>query len=334
MWSVTKEHQLGAIVGALVGDAAGATLEFCKNKTLTDEDACNAMRMLGGGMLNMGPGQITDDGELTLALTSALSKHTYTERLPIKDIASAYTEWMFSNPFDSGMTCRRAFTTLRNSPILKDAVQDIASANAESQANGALMRATPIGAFYHKHAYSVIGAYAKMDARLSHPNPVCQDANAVYCVAIADLINFPRDNHGVMITVDEFIKASHIHPTVVSWLKDSKKMSLNEIDCTKNIGHVKHALTLAFYFLQKGVSYEEAIRETLKKGGDTDSNACIVGGLMGALHGFTAIPEDMRDAVLDFDCVKHDPWQSLMGYNRPERYKALNAYNFVMGWRE
>ena len=32
-------------------------------------------------------------------------------------------------------------------------------------------------------------------------------------------------------------------------------------------------------------SYEEAISNVLSLGGDTDTNAAIVGGLMGALHG-------------------------------------------------
>ena len=29
----------------------------------------------------------------------------------------------------------------------------------------------------------------------------------------------------------------------------------------------------------------------MSKGGDTDTNACIVGGMMGALHGIKGIPE-------------------------------------------
>ena len=32
-------------------------------------------------------------------------------------------------------------------------------------------------------------------------------------------------------------------------------------------------------------SFERAIQETISLGGDTDTNACIVGGMMGALIG-------------------------------------------------
>ena len=37
------------------------------------------------------------------------------------------------------------------------------------------------------------------------------------------------------------------------------------------------------------------------KGGDTDTNAAIVGGLIGALHGASAIPEYMKAPVLARD---------------------------------
>jgi ADP-ribosylglycohydrolase len=39
-------------------------------------------------------------------------------------------------------------------------------------------------------------------------------------------------------------------------------------------------------------------------GGDTDTNACVVCGLVGALVGFHAIPEQMMGKVLSFDCTK------------------------------
>jgi ADP-ribosylglycohydrolase len=50
--------------------------------------------------------------------------------------------------------------------------------------------------------------------------------------------------------------------------------------------------------------------ETLSGGGDTDTNACIVGGLVGALHGEEGIPAPMRQALLHCDTGK--------GRSRPE----------------
>jgi ADP-ribosylglycohydrolase len=118
-----------------------------------------------------------------------------------------------------------------------------------------------------------------------------------------------------------------ISTKVKSWLDDSIK-PLNELaDCRVNAGHVKHAFTLAFHFLRKKATYEDAVRETLKLGGDTDTNACIVGGMMGALHGLSAIPTYMIDPVMKFDPTTHDAKKNLMGYRRPAAYRANNLFS-------
>ena len=46
----------------------------------------------------------------------------------------------------------------------------------------------------------------------------------------------------------------------------------------------------AFYYLKKNISYREALIDILQKGGDTDTNACIIGGLLGAACGFNKLP--------------------------------------------
>jgi hypothetical protein len=59
--------------------------------------------------------------------------------------------------------------------------------------------------------------------------------------------------------------------------------------------------------------YEEALRETLGGGGDTDTNACIVGGLLGARWGVSAIPGATTKKVLACDTTAssiHGPRRS------------------------
>ncbi len=55
----------GCLLGALVGDALGAVLEF--QRLIGEKEVQNACTMPGGGVHKVGPGQITDDGELTLS---------------------------------------------------------------------------------------------------------------------------------------------------------------------------------------------------------------------------------------------------------------------------
>jgi ADP-ribosyl-[dinitrogen reductase] hydrolase len=49
--------------------------------------------------------------------------------------------------------------------------------------------------------------------------------------------------------------------------------------------------------------YEDSIYKTIQQGGDTDTNACIVGGMIGALVGIKGIPKLMVKKILCFDCT-------------------------------
>jgi ADP-ribosyl-[dinitrogen reductase] hydrolase len=67
------------------------------------------------------------------------------------------------------------------------------------------------------------------------------------------------------------------------------------------VGFVKIAFTHAFRHLIAGSDFTLALRETLAGGGDTDTNACIVAGLIGAASGAEAIPGKQATAVLACD---------------------------------
>lgn len=54
----------------------------------------------------MAPGQVTDDGELSLCLAHGLSAGR--GKLDLNLIASFFGEWFKSKPFDCGNTVRRA----------------------------------------------------------------------------------------------------------------------------------------------------------------------------------------------------------------------------------
>lgn len=56
-----SDQARGAILGAFIGDAAGATLEFFDRKPNAN-DVQAALKMTSGGIWKTAPGQITDDG--------------------------------------------------------------------------------------------------------------------------------------------------------------------------------------------------------------------------------------------------------------------------------
>lgn len=308
----------GSFLGLLCGDAAGATLEFSR-KPITEALAERAMHMPGGGQLQVGPGQVTDDSELALSLAIAIYKNKPRDGLPIDEIASQYAQWYESRPFDMGNTCGRAFGVPRTKINFGTKMMHGATEGSlMSESNGSLMRIAPLAIWCAGEKDDVISLNAKMEALLSHPNVVCQDCNAVYCIAIVYLINHPQDYQGAIDHLQKYV-ISKVHSVVKEWfIVDS--VDITHLNCTKAIGHVKLAFTLAIHFLRSNAPYEAAIKTTLMKGGDTDTNCAIVGGLLGALHGIENIPCYMKDPVLAFD------GQNPGSVNkRPSRFNASNV---------
>lgn len=78
---------------------------------------------------------------------------------------------------------------------------------------------------------------------------------------------------------------------------------------------MKYAFQMSFYYLMMSQEYElnykDCIREILSVGGDTDTNACIAGAMIGALLGTQAIDSTMVQTTLE-----HDPTGE--GQTRPD----------------
>jgi hypothetical protein len=161
------------------------------------------------------------------------------------------------------------------------------------------------------------------DATLSHPNRVCVEAATLYVLAVAYLIRNPGDGLGALMAVETELQ-ERCTSDVVDWFYQSVSMH-PATDIWTHAGHVKHAFRLAFYHLRRRSTAEEALRDVLRRGGDADTNACIVGGLIGALHGYTLIPEHLKKRVLMFDCAKPVG----LNHRRPHTYSVARCFPLV-----
>lgn len=73
----------GSIIGAFVGDAAGAVLEFMD--VVTDAHVDEALLFQGGGVFKVGPGQITDDSEMAMCLLHGIGGQYFAPKMPTKE---------------------------------------------------------------------------------------------------------------------------------------------------------------------------------------------------------------------------------------------------------
>ena len=307
---------MGAVMGALVGDAAGGTLEF--RQSYGEEAVDEALSMSGGGIWGLAPGQITDVGELTMSLANSIVD---AGRYDQECAARHYQRWYESRPFDIGNTTANAFSVIsdQDRSLSTSMIDQVRLRNMSSKANGGLMRLTPLAVWAHRLAGDdQVAECAIQDAWLSHGSQACRHANAAYAITLASLVREPGDLTEAIgrtrVWVHQFAC-----PEVREWFDSAVSGQLCPV--SPQIGFVKIAFTHAYYHLMAQTDYLVAIRQTIQDGGDTDTNACIVGGLLGALHGVEAIPESMRQAVLKCD--------TKVGQPRPEWLHPREVRNLV-----
>lgn len=260
----------GCLVGLVAGDVIGSIAEF------KQEEEAEALFL---GKLKDLTGQPTDDTEMALALARTLVQKGYYDREYVK---AAYVKWLNSDPIDCGMTIASA---LRGHFI------------PESQANGALMRVAPLGIFGAKFQLDLVASWAREDASITHPNPVCLEANELFAMALA-------------FTVRTGPSASALYEQISRWAKERlKEPLLLEVvskgaqeppkDYYTHQGWVLIALHNALWQLVHAESLEEGVVNTAKKGGDADTNAAVCGALLGAVYGIQGVPSDWVKSILD-----------------------------------
>ena len=269
----------GCLLGQLAGDALGSLVEFQTPEQIQREYPQGIRELVDGGTWNTIAGQPTDDSEMALMLARMLVEQGRYNR---EEARRAYIFWLDSGPFDYGNT---VYSSLRGRP------------NPQSQANGAMMRISPLGIFGAKHDLNHVAEWARQDAAITHIHPVCQQANALFAMAIAFAIRHGCD-------------ANDLYQQILVWAKDMAADSslVNAItiaaeapsaDYVYQAGWVLIAFRNALWQLLYAESLETAVIDTVMRGGDTDTNAAITGALLGAVWGESAIPDQWSECVLN-----------------------------------
>ena len=284
----------GCLLGQLAGDALGSMVEF--------QGVAAIRRRYPSGLRTIGPspvfhtlaGQPTDDSELALLLARALLT---AGRYDDEAVAAAYASWRDTRPFDIGNTIGQATHAMlrareRGQPLAPAAR---AAANSASEANGALMRQSPLAIFGHALPPAHLAAAVRADTTLTHPHQVCQDASAAFVVALAAVIGEGLAAEAAYARAVAWDRRHGHSPTVTQALADAYR---RPPDYEHHQGHALIALQNAFYQALHAPTLEEGIVATVMGGGDTDTNAAIAGALLGALHGARAVPSQWRTALL------------------------------------
>jgi ADP-ribosyl-[dinitrogen reductase] hydrolase len=318
----------GCLLGQLAGDSLGGLVEFQSADRIASAYPSGGPSLLAdGGTWSNLAGQPTDDSEMALSLARALIA---SDGFDLDAIALAYAAWYTSEPFDIGTTTSQAlsaaaYAASAGKPVARASQ---AAANANSQANGGLMRVSPLAILGASLSPDALADLARQDASLTHPNPVCQGASAAFCVAIAAAIRdglTPQQTYASTLSWAERACADGaLHPDVLDTLRAAS--THRPASYFSQMGWVRTALQNAFYQLLHAPTLAEGVIDTVRSGGDTDTNGAIAGALLGAVHGADAIPTQWRDRVL---CCRPIPNLPGVKHARPRAFWPVDALHLA-----
>lgn len=305
-----RNRMLGCWLGQMSGDTLGSMVEFDTAAHLFRQWPEGLKDMAGSDVWGTAPGQVTDDTEMAIELLRALGKPR--GAVDWDKVAQGYVRWYRSHPFDVGRTTRRAISAVQDRNNAAQQMRD--SANVESKANGALMRQSALAIWGYAEDPRLLGQWAQDDARLTHPNPVCLEASAVYVATLGQSIRWGLTPE---MAYEFALDYQHQYGKEADVLQCLEQAYEQKPPYSSHIGYVLLALHNAFYQLIHTESLEEAVVHSVMLGGDTDTNAAIAGALAGAIYGEQEVPTRWVSTLMTCQFSHR---------SRPSRYLPKEAY--------
>jgi len=274
----TLSRAEGCLLGQLAGDSLGGLVEFQSLSDIRRRYPDRVRELADGGTWDTIAGQPTDGSEMALMLARMLVKE---RRYDAEEARKAYVFWLNSHPFDCGNTVSAG---LRGNP------------DRESQANGALMRVSPLGIFCWNCDLESTSRFAQQDAALTHPHPICLQANALFAMAIAQSISRLKSPREIYEDIKCWATEMSVEKPLMKAILDAAHSAPADYEHLR--GWVIIAFQNALWQLLNAPSLEEGVVDTVMRGGDTDTNAAIAGALLGAAYGRNALPRQWVEEIL------------------------------------
>lgn len=260
-----------SLLGGAVGDALGATTEFMKPEQIRERIGVHR-EITGGGWLNLLPGQVTDDTEMTLCVARGI---VHAGKWNLAAIADRFAHWLSGEPPDVGATCRRGILEYVGTRRLA------AAPNEWDAGNGAAMRVAPV-ALYTLGDEELLYRRAVEQAHITHNHPLSDTA----CVAVGRLIQqglLRTPLAGLRATAEEL---SALHPEF--------RFEGYDGESSAYVADTLRTVLDAFFSTE---SFEDCLVKTVNRGGDADTAGAIAGAIAGARYGLAAIPRRWVNAL-------------------------------------
>lgn len=294
------ERIAGGLWGLLVGDAVGVPYEFHDPIDLPPRDALEmtpppGFRRAHASVL---PGTWSDDGALALALlASLLDRGT----LDLEDFGQRLVAWhehgalaVGNHVFDVGIQTSQAIRAL----MAGTPAQDAGPSNEQANGNGSLMRVLPL-ALWHQGSDAELVRDAHAQSQVTHGHIRSQVCCALYCIwARRTLQAAPNAWGDAAATLRGIYGAAS--PAAAELERQIRPDHPPE---GRGSGYVVDCLQSARMAVRAG-GYEDVVKAAIALGHDTDTTACVAGGIAGIRDGVGAIPERWMRAMRGTELVE------------------------------
>lgn len=248
----------GGLFGCAAGDALGSSFEG------TERDEKRDVSMTGGGQFDLKRGEVTDDTLMMLALAETFCETgEFTRDLFLRKVILTLRE----DDTTFGRTTKTLASLLEQGCTPEEAVYAF-HITCGSRTNGSVMRTIPVGLLKQDD----IETTARSVSAFTHYDKDAGDCCAVISRAATDLVTGKS-------------KAEVLADIPAKYLSGELIPSIDPVETTR----------CALACFRDGSGYTDVIRRACVLGGDTDTIACIAGGLAGILWG---VPQKWIDTLL------------------------------------
>jgi ADP-ribosylglycohydrolase len=172
-------------------------------------------------------------------------------------------------------------------------LSQVAKNDEHANGNGSLMRVLPL-ALWHQGSDQQLIEDAYTQSHITHAHLRSKVCCALYCLWARSILN------GLDIEPAWSDAVARLRQCLQDRQEDLQQLELyirpDEFVQGTGSGYVVDCLNSARYALQKK-SYQDVIKSSIALGRDTDTTACVAGGIAGLYFGYHAIPQLWLDQL-------------------------------------
>ena len=296
-----KDRLAGGLYGLLIGDALGVPYEFHRPETIPPLEQIEMQPPPGFNRAHgrTPSGTWSDDGAQALALLDslltcgALSLDDFSRR-----IVAWYSEAAFTpdqRVFDCGIQTGDAIRALMRGTPAHAAGRTDELANG----NGSLMRVLPL-ALWHTGTDHDLIRDSHLQSSVTHGHPRAQVCCALYCLWARNIL---ADSLNPWTEAVATLRA-HYPPDAPYAEQLEFFIRPSENIAGTGGGYVVDCLRSA-HQVQSAGDYEAIVKTAIALGNDTDTTACVAGGIAGLSSGLSGIPQRWYEALQGKEMVEN-----------------------------